>query len=107
MLPTVFEPISFSGSRKSTIGSRAVRANNPEIDMPMPGQIDAAEELAVRRDDIEVDGGAQIDHHDGSAIFAKTRDAVHQPVRAHFARIVVADRDAEIRQVVDEHAACD
>ena len=39
MLPTVFDPISFSGSRKSTMGRRAVLANNPEIDIPMPGQI--------------------------------------------------------------------
>ena len=36
MLPTVFDPINFSGSRKSTIGSRAVFANNPLIDIPMP-----------------------------------------------------------------------
>src|ERR1035441_7433788 len=39
MLPTVFLPMRWAGSRKSTIGRRAVLANNPLIDMPMPGQI--------------------------------------------------------------------
>ncbi len=39
MLFTVFLPMRLAGSRRSTMGSRAVLANKPVIDMPMPGQI--------------------------------------------------------------------
>ena len=74
MLPTVLLPISFSGSRKSTIGSRAVLANKPEIDIPIPGQI-MPPRNSVLRDDVEVDRGAQIDHDARPAVFVKPATA--------------------------------
>ena len=50
----------------------------------------AAEVLGILRDDVEVDGGAQIDDDARAAIFIEAGDAVDQAVGADFIGIVVA-----------------
>ena len=69
---------------------------------PDAGADHAAQEFLVLRDDVEVDGGAQIDHDAGAAVLRETRDGIHQAVRAHFARVVVAHGDSEIGRVIHE-----
>ncbi len=67
------------------------------------GADDAAEEFRVRGNNIEVDGGAEIDGDARSAVFVERRDAIDQTIGSDFARIIVADFDAEVDGVVDEH----
>jgi len=61
MLPTVFEPISFSGSLKSTIGRRGgARETNPEMDIPIPGQMRPPRKEPSSSHDVKVDRRAEV-----------------------------------------------
>ena len=103
MHPTVLVPISFSGSRKSTSGSRAVLLNSASIEMPMPAAMMPPRYSRLGRDGVESDRRAQVDHDARSAVLVERRHAVHHAVRAHFARIVVADLQPGIGGMGDEH----
>src|SRR5579883_2131640 len=90
MLATVFVPMIFSGSRISTLCSRAARANSASAEMPIPGAITppkyspfsdtASNVMAVPKSD---DARA--------AVFFKCCHAVGNPVRTHFQRIVIVN----------------
>ena len=57
----------------------------------MPGQISAAEILALLRDSIEGDCRSEVHDDARPAVLLESRDAVHDSVRAHLSRIVVQD----------------
>ena len=57
----------------------------------------AAQVLGAGGDNIEVDRCSEIYHHRRAAITMKRSDAVDDPIRAHFARIVVENLQADVR----------
>ncbi len=67
------------------------------------GRDQTAEEFRIFRNHVEVDRGAQIDDHAGSAVFMKASDGVDHAVRAHFARVVVENLDAGVGGGRDKH----
>ena len=96
MLATVLVPITSLGGRKSTMGRRAVLAEegvDGDADADGDG---AAEVLGIFRNHVEVDGGAHIDDHARAAVFVEAGDAVDQAIGADFVGVVVADREADI-----------
>ena len=67
-----------------------------------PRREHAADVLALRRDDVEVRRGAEVDDDDRRAVALLRRDRVHDPVRPDLARIVVADRDPGLDARADD-----
>ena len=56
----------------------------------------AADVFALRRDDVEVRRGAEVDDDRGRAVALLRGDGVDDPVGADLARVVVADRDPRL-----------
>ncbi len=63
----------------------------------------AAQEFLVLRYDVEIDGGAQVDHNARASILREPCHRIHQPIRAHLAWIVIAHRYTKVDRGCDEH----
>ena len=81
------------------LGGALVQGLHGDLD---PGGDDAAEELAVGRDDVVVDRGAEVDHHAGGVEAVVGGDRVDQAVGAELARVVDADGHAGLQAGPDE-----
>ena len=79
--------------RGRSCGSFAPRAVSASSEISTPGRDDAAEVLALGRDDVVVHRGAEVDR-DARRRRARVvgGDRVHEPVGADLARVVDADR---------------
>ena len=82
---------------------RAALGERRERDLD-PGRDRAAEVLAVGRDDVEVDAGAEVDHDARSADPVVGGDRVHQPVGPDLVRVVDPDRHPRLHPGADQQA---
>ena len=90
--PRVDLPIAASGSPSSIRADpRAALGQRRQRDLD-PGRDRAAEVLAVGRDGVEVDPGAEVDHDAGAAEPLVGGDRVDEPVGADLVRVVDPDR---------------
>ena len=93
----------WSGLRKSTSGKRAVRLKSASAEMPMPAAIIPPRYSALAETASNVMAVPRSTMTHGPPYLCKRGHAVHDPVRAHFRRILVEDVEAGIGVRRHEH----
>ena len=88
----VLRPIATSGSSSWMRGSLAARSESASIETSSAGSDDAAEVLAVGRDRVDVDRGAEVDREAAPADPLVGGDGVDEAIGAELVRVVDQDR---------------
>src|SRR3954469_305355 len=93
---TVLLPITPAGCLRSTMGSRAVCANSPWMDIPNPGEITPPRYSPLAETTSKLMVVPISTTTAGPPVQVEGRNGVHHAVRAHFHGIVVLHFDTDI-----------